>query len=158
MNQVLDNNILVGIEIDYDYKDADDSTVQDDDGIPDTDYPYKTEINESASIRGRVGYVFNNDQTLVYATGGYTMAKIDRKTYDIDYPADVSSDSKWNDGWTAGLGVEHFVTTNLSARIEYRYSEYSTEHLDASVAYGDGYLEKQDYDEDSLRIGIAYHF
>jgi hypothetical protein len=30
--------------------------------------------------------------------------------------------------------------------------------LDVSVAYGDGYLEKQDYDEDSLRIGIAYYF
>jgi len=157
-NKVLNDTVLLGIEVDYDFRGEDDSSLQKSGGVEVTNWPVKTEVKEAASIRGRLGYVFNDDQTLVYVTGGYSLAKIKRQHTSLSQPGVVSSDSAWNDGWVAGLGLEHFIASNLSASIEYRYAEYSTEHMNASALWGDGTVENQDYDEEAIRIGIAYHF
>lgn len=75
-------------------------------------------------VGGRVGYVVGRS-TMVYAKGGYTNAR-DNFTYrDTATPANNYTGSGTQDGWRAGVGVETRIGRNLTAKAEYRYSNYS---------------------------------
>jgi len=75
-------------------------------------------------VGGRLGYVVGG-KTMVYAKGGYTNAR-DSVTYtDSVTPANNSRGAGNQDGWRAGAGVETRIGTNLVAKAEYRYSNYS---------------------------------
>ena len=75
-----------------------------------------------ASLRGRVGVAVNGNRTLLYGTGGVAWA-------DIDYAAKDAATgtlsgtgfSERHVGWVAGAGIEHMLSQNLSARLEYLY-------------------------------------
>jgi outer membrane immunogenic protein len=83
------------------------------------------EFNWLASVRGRAGVTFNGNRTLVYATGGAAWA-------DVDYAAPSGSGfSNTHFGWVAGGGVEHMLTQNLSARVEYLH--YSFDEASGTV-------------------------
>lgn len=155
-NMRFGNSLVFGVEADYEGRSADDSADQKYLGVSDSDYPTKTELKEAASIRAKLGYAVNGGQTLVYATAGYAAAKIKRTYGDLDVP-EFSSDTSWQDGWTLGAGVEHFVGKQLSVRAEYRYADYGEEDVPAPV-YGADYEERQEYDEHTFRIGVMYHF
>lgn len=157
-NKVLENNFLVGIEADYEYRGGSDKSFQKDEGITDTDYQIKTKLKDAGSIRARLGYLFNEGNTLGYLTAGYATANIKRTVSDLFYQ-DSESHSKWHDGWTVGFGAEHLVSEKISVKAEYRYSDYGRETISSAQVYGDGYEQKQKYqDEQSIRIGAAYHF
>ena len=69
--------------------------------------------------------------TLVYAKGGYTNARID-----ADYTAGSTtlSDSENLDGYRLGAGVEQRLTGNVYVKGEYRFSHYgSGNDFDANV-------------------------
>ena len=71
--------------------------------------------NWLTSLRGRLGVAVNNNRTLLYATGGAAWA-------DVDYASSLGTGfSHTHTGWVAGGGVEHMLTPNLTARIEYLY-------------------------------------
>lgn len=81
----------------------------------------KSEIDWSASIRGRVGYAFGN--VMPYIAGGVTFAGVnfpfvlpgvDTTTYD---------NKQIRIGWTAGAGLEYGISRNLIVRGEYRYTD-----------------------------------
>jgi outer membrane immunogenic protein len=91
-------------------------------------------------LSGRAGYLVT-DNTLLYARGGYTNARI--KT-SIDDAAGFSSATENRDGWLVGGGVEHALSDNVSARLEYRYSDLSE---------GDG-----KFDRHQALFGISYRF
>ncbi|MCJ8337113.1 MAG: porin family protein [Pseudomonadales bacterium] len=156
-NYVFNNNVLLGIEVDYNYIDADYSSFQKELGVLNTSWPVSTKVEQSASIKGRLGHVLNNDQTLLYVLGGYSIARIQRKITDLIPTVDSDSNREWNKGWLTGLGLEHFVTSNLSARIEYRHAEYSTESFNPNFV-GPHTTESYDYDEETIQLGISYHF
>jgi len=69
------------------------------------------------TLRGRAGVAF--DRFLVYGTGGLAYGSIKASN-----PA--SSDSQVKTGWTAGAGVEGAITSKLTARLEYRYTDFGT--------------------------------
>lgn len=70
-----------------------------------------------ASVRARLGYAV--DRTLLYATGGVAFTNLV-----IDRPMVPTRINLGYTGWTAGIGVEHAFTRNLTARIEYRYTDF----------------------------------
>lgn len=148
-------NLVLGMEADFEGRSADDKSPQKDEGVPDPDYPVKTELKEAGSIRAKLGYVLNAGQTLAYATAGYAAANIKRTYYSLP---DSASDTSWQHGWTLGAGVEHFVGKQLSMRAEYRYADYGKEDVTAVRALWAGYKERQEYDEHTLRVGVMYHF
>ena len=80
---------------------------------------YSVDPKYSFDLTARSGYLVN-PQTLLYVRGGYTNARV-RTT--ITNPAGIQSGSDNQDGWLAGAGVERQVAQNISARVEYRYSE-----------------------------------
>jgi outer membrane immunogenic protein len=155
-NWIMKNNVLLGIEGDYDVRNADDRDFQDFMGVPDTDYTAETDLKAAASIRGRLGYLFNGNRTVAYVTGGYATARIERTFTEVGVLSQSSTD--WQDGWTAGIGIEHNFMKQLAVRAEYRHADYGDETVATDVVYGPTYTEDQDYDEDTFRISINYLF
>jgi len=154
-NFVNDKNILLGVEASYNfYSGADDEVFEKDEGVIDSDYALKTKIEQDVSIKGRLGYVFNNDKTLGYITGGYTTGRIKVIQRDID-EEDEGADTKSQDGFIVGMGIEHFLNNKFTARVEYNYTEFSEESYRNSI-YDTDY--KMNLDFHSVQVGLAYHF
>jgi outer membrane immunogenic protein len=95
------------------------------------------------SIRGRIGWAA--DPFLTYITGGY--AATDSRL------AAGNSDSHVLSGWTIGAGVETKLTRNLTARVEYRYSDYGSQTYNLG---GTGYSSGLSTNE--LRVGLGFQF
>lgn len=94
----------------------------------------------SFDLTARAGYLVS-DNTLLYARGGYTNARVRTSIEDTAGLQTVSSN---RDGWLIGGGVERAITDNVSARLEYRYSDLSE---------GDGR-----FDRHQALVGVAYRF
>ena len=154
-NFVNDKNILLGVEASYNfYSGADDEVFEKNEGVIDSDYAVKTKIEQDVSIKGRLGYVFNNDKTLGYITGGYTTGRIKfiQRDYDDD---DEGAETKSQDGYIVGIGVEHFLNNKFTARVEYNYTEFSEESYRNNIYNAD---MKMNLDFHSVQVGLAYHF
>lgn len=71
--------------------------------------------NWLASVRGRAGVAVNENRTLLYGTAGFAWA-------DVDYASTLGTGfSERHSGWVAGAGIEHMLSPNLTARVEYLY-------------------------------------
>lgn len=157
-NNVFENNLLLGLQAEYEYRDVSDTSFQKLNGVPDPNFAIKTKLKDAGAILAKLGYVFNSGQTLAYATAGYATTNVKRTFIDTTTPASLSI-TKRHDGWTAGLGVEHFFFDNVSVKAEYRYANYDSKWLDVSPLYAAGVEEKQSIErEQTLRIGAAYYF
>jgi outer membrane immunogenic protein len=91
------------------------------------------------TVRGRIGYAF--DRILLYATGGFAYAGgefggvVDRTHY----------------GYALGVGMEGMITPNVSVRLEYLYTDFSTRsYLPLTGGIG--------FDTSVLRAGVNYRF
>lgn len=94
----------------------------------------------SFDLTARAGYLVNPN-TLVYARGGYTNARV-KTTVDTAIGAASATDNR--DGWLLGAGVERQFMPSASARVEYRYSDLSE---------GEG-----DFDRHRVLAGLSYRF
>ncbi|MFV0623648.1 outer membrane protein [Sphingomonas sp. ac-8] len=91
--------------------------------------------------------VMATPSTLVYAKGGYTNAKLNVVGYDGDVDVDQNYEL---DGYRIGAGVEQAIGTNTYAKLEYRYSNYSS----ADFRFGDG-TDSGSFDVDTDRHQVA---
>lgn len=157
-NKVLQNNVLLGFEADYEYRGSSDKDTQKQNGVEDECCKVKTKLKDSATLRAKLGYIFNDDKTLAYLTAGYATLKT-KRNYNFGGEETLSfGETQWQDGWTAGFGLEHMFAEKISAKAEYRYSDYGKENVKTSVD-GISIVEKQRYEnEQSLRLGVSYHF
>jgi outer membrane immunogenic protein len=81
------------------------------------------EIHWMGSLRGRVGYAFDN--VLPYVTAGVAVSDTEIAIYS-DPDTLFGRDSNTHVGWTAGLGVEVGLSQNISTSLEYRYTDLGT--------------------------------
>lgn len=159
-NKLLINNVVIGIEADYEGRGNDqDKANHEQFGTPSPNYFVKTKISQAASLRARLGYSFDNN-LLIYITGGYARAKVKRDFIECCYSGfpdyiTVESYSKWHDGWTAGIGGDYMLTEAISANAEYRFTDFGREKMNVETFYG---IESQRLTEQSLKLGVAYHF
>lgn len=150
------NNILIGVEADFDYRNASKKSDEFLDGTADNNYTTDNKINSSATLRAKLGYIFNANKTLGYITGGYAGADI-KSTYHTVSFNETSSNTQWHNGWTLGLGAEQYLSDKFSVKAEYRYADFGKK--DADVKNLGLFNYHQNYDkENSIRIGINYHF
>lgn len=155
-NWVFNNKVLIGLEAEYLHRaDHSDRDFQYDDGALDTLYSARTQIEGVASIRARIGRLFNQQKTLAYASLGRTNAKVKRTWIDDDSP-ETESHRGWQNGWTAGIGLEHKYNKNLSVRAEVRRSDYGTKVTSAADIWSEYY--KDDLAENSVMLGLGYKF
>jgi outer membrane immunogenic protein len=103
------------------------------------------------SVRGRIGYAF--DRVLVYGTGGVAFGGIDATATN---GAIVSSDDNSHIGWTVGAGVEVAVTNNVTARVEYRYTDLGDKDYSFAAPVGNVNLDAGEIH--AVRVGVSYKF
>ena len=98
----------------------------------------------NGSLRGRAGLAL--DRFLLYGTGGVAATKLE-----VSDAGD--SDDAMLLGWTAGAGVEALVTDAVTARVEYRYTDYQ----DKEFTLGGGTADTN-LDTHSVRAGVGVNF
>jgi outer membrane immunogenic protein len=111
-------------------------------GANDTFAPWKFSNPWFGTLRGRVGYAFNN--ILFYGTGGLAFGELRAETFGL-------SQSQTSAGWTLGVGTEFGLAPNWSAKIEYLYVDLSESQFTITgVSNG--------YRFGVIRAGVNYHF
>lgn len=147
LNYQFDNSpLVIGLEGDINYSDARDSRVTSAfTGAPNS--RIREEMAWTGAVRGRIGYAF--DRFLVYGAGGLAFADRDLKARG----AVSGSDDTVAVGWTIGGGVEAALTDNITARVEYRYSDYGSDTF--SVA---GSRIKSEATDNRVLLGLGYKF
>lgn len=97
-----------------------------------------------ASLRGRMGYAFEN--SLVYGLAGVAGSRFSA--------ADATgSDAKVHLGWQIGAGLETFLTKNVTARIEYDFTDYGSR--DHSLGAGATGIDASGH---ALKLGLGLKF
>jgi outer membrane immunogenic protein len=93
-------------------------------------------VGRTFNVTARLGYVLG-DKHLIYARGGYSNAR---------FGADdgFDDDNQNRDGFTIGAGYEQAFARNVSARLEYNYSDYGSEDL-------------SDFFEERASAGLSRH-
>ncbi|HET6839069.1 MAG TPA: outer membrane protein [Bradyrhizobium sp.] len=108
----------------------------------DTFAPWKFSNPWFGTVRGRVGYAFNN--ILFYGTGGLAFGELRGENLFL-------SESHASAGWTAGVGAEFGLARNWSAKIEYLYVDLAESPFTITgVSNG--------YRFGLVRAGVNYHF
>jgi opacity protein-like surface antigen len=151
-NFILGENVLFGFEADAEIRNQDGEGLH----IGLSSYPFKDKMKSSASLRMKLGYIFNNKKTLGFLTGGLTTLKWKATQTDSSSSSSVTG-TKWSPGTTVGGGLEHFMSSNVALKISYRYSDYKYRHFNTGSLWT-GFVERKDYDEHSVRLGLNYYF
>lgn len=111
-------------------------------GADDTFAPWKFSNPWFGTLRGRLGYAFNN--ILAYGTFGLAYG-------DLTGQLNALEESKTEVGWTGGLGVEFGFNPNWSAKVEYLYMDLANRAY--TITGTTNGLESS-----LLRVGVNYHF
>jgi outer membrane immunogenic protein len=166
-----DNKFVLGVELDYSELDLDESRQTPPlDLISDpADFAFsnKVEVNQTFSLRPKLGYAF--DSTMVYVTAGYarTSADFSSDLLSTNGYSKVGKSSKTLSSTIWGIGVEHKFFDKVSAKLEYLKingddTSYTAEYREGSnfAPPAFSYSEKfnVDLDYDIIRAGINYRF
>lgn len=151
-SKLLSNKLLLGVEVGYERRNNSDSAFQEMNGVTDPLYPKATKLSGVTTALARVGYAFA-PRTAAYALVGVSAVKVNRKYEAIGI--DSESHSSRKNGWTVGAGVEHLLSKNISAGLEYRFSDYGGDKL-VVTNWGEYYKER--LTDHSVRVGVSYRF
>lgn len=114
-------------------------------------------FNWMASVRGRAGVAINNNRTLLYGTAGVAWADVDYAARDAFTGATFGTGfSNTHVGWVAGAGIEHMLTPNLTARIEYLY--YGFDSATAPAGSLDVAPASLNLNTQTVRFGLNFKF
>ena len=105
------DDIVFGIEADWGMSDDIVHNID-----PTADFRFK--LDSIATLRGRMGYAF--DDTLLYLTAGGAYARGEFNGIISGTPNNLQQDQF---GWVAGLGVEHAFTDSIRFRLESVYTK-----------------------------------
>ncbi|MCW3837930.1 outer membrane protein [Sphingomonas canadensis] len=157
--------LVLGVEADFTKVDGGDTLTTASAGTPNYSFINITDPDYTISLRARAGY--GAGKTLIYATGGWAWSR-------VDLGAEITSDGGYSkaalvkadlDGFVVGGGVEQRIGSNLSARIEYLYSDqgdvtYTTAYRPGSAFTSPAYTEtlNQDFRSHQVRVGLSYAF
>ena len=120
------NCTVFGFEADWNWANLNASrTFTDGDAGTEDAITVEARLRSFGTLRARTGIVVDN--VLLYVTGGLAFARFDRTlTVFEDAPATTatfsSSRTRW--GWTAGVGTEWALTSNLSLKSEFLYMRF----------------------------------
>jgi outer membrane immunogenic protein len=118
-----------------------------------------SKLDSLGTVRGRVGYVFDN-VLLVYGTGGWAFGHVkNRASYEQD-PVFTVSESLTKYGWTAGGGADWAFMKNWIARVEVLYVDLGTSTT--NLAPGSSTLSSCRFGFKNTytigRLGLSYKF
>lgn len=146
-NMMWSPNVLIGVEADLGLMNvsAEDKVVYD-------GHIYKTSYGPWwSTVRGRIGYLFGN--TLLYGTGGLAIMAVDEVSIG-NTPGETANNRDVRAGWVLGAGVEHALSSTMTAKLEYLHMDFGTyEGLSAN---------REDFSFtnrlDVVRVGLNFKF
>lgn len=146
-NWQLNRNFVLGLETDLEASGIGGS------GIGTLGGGHITNIDWLGSLRARGGFAAGN--TLFYLTGGlaYGGVSVDRSAGAGFTP--FIGESVWKTGWTLGAGIEHAFAPNITARIEYRYTDLGQITYTSPAA---GLTDTSDVTHSAVRAGLSFKF
>lgn len=121
------------------------------------------EVDSTLAIGARLGYLIS-PTTLWYVTAGYTRADADKLAGSANVGMGTFSgslDLPSFSGYFIGGGVESQMMSNLSVKLEYRYSDYGKEQLDLSPIHplaNDYVIVEMEPTAQMVRASINYRF
>lgn len=116
------------------------------------------------SVTGRLGYAI--DRNLIYIKAGGAWAVTDHRLDTSSISSSFNGPGCCADtvgstrvGWTVGAGLDYAVTQNWSARLEYDYLDFGTQHVVFPVNAGLG-IPAVDIDQafHLVKMGVNYKF
>lgn len=116
-------------------------------------YEAHTKIKNVIALRGKAGYVMDNDM-LVYGTLGVARAKIEYQVHGDGPlgPADID-DSYSKNGYIVGIGVEKKLNDRLSLTGEYEYANFGKQVLTAGDV-----STRATPDYHNVKVGVNFAF
>lgn len=110
---------------------------------------YELRQGRTVAATARLGYL-GTPNDLFYVRGGYANAN-----YKIDtaFGGDVSAD---RDGYTIGAGYERMLARNVSARVEYAYSDFGSDKS-FGIA-GPNAVAELKYRRHAVTAGVNFRF
>ncbi len=159
------DGFLYGVELGYDFSignavvgvegELSDSTGKVTTNSTDPDFFGFGEVGTGRDIYvGVRAGILASPTTLIYAKGGYTNARLN--VLASDGTTELNENFEL-DGWRIGAGVEKAIGTNTFAKLEYRYSNYSS----ANFEFDNGAVtDNFDIDTDRHQIvaGVGFRF
>lgn len=112
------------------------------------------DLNWAGSFRGRLG-VFTTSDQLFYVTGGLAYANISVEQREKTAIGSFSQDKQLKTGWTVGAGLEQVLMAGVTARFEYRYTDFG------EITYYDRSMKMRnttDTQFHTVRAGISMKF
>lgn len=144
----LGNNVVLGIDGNFDYNDLKETHDYFSTGRP-VQTSLESKLEWSGAVRARAGYAI--DRFMPYIAGGVAFGSVKNS---VTIGSSTSySDSKTLTGWTAGAGIDYAATDNILLRLEYRYTDFGNKDFDL----GD-YSTRGSFKTNDIRLGIAYKF
>ncbi len=134
---------VVGLQGDFGFNDLDTEL-----NIPGVPLTASAGPAYTLSVSGRAGWLATQD-TMLYVLGGYSLAKFKAK---ISLGGGSFSAKQNYDGLHVGGGIETKIAPNLTARLEYRYTQYSGED------WGTGGVLNIEPSVHTAAVGIAWNF
>jgi outer membrane immunogenic protein len=116
---------------------------------PTADFSYQ--LNSIATLRGRMGYAF--DDTLLFLTAGGAWAQGDVNGIVSATPSHLKGN---HFGWTIGGGVEHAVTDNFRVKLDYLYTRMNNVHYSGGCGACD--INVNWGGEHEVRLGAIWAF
>lgn len=85
-----------------------------------------TQFNNILSATGQLGFAMG--RTLVYGKGGWASTELHLDADNTATGVDVSA-WQWEQGWTAGAGIEYQLFTHFSVGFEYNYYQFDVGNI-----------------------------
>jgi high affinity Mn2+ porin len=159
-NYSLPSHLVVGVEGDVSFP----NTIRGNQTISSAsigEANYDETVQYFGTVRGRIGYAFNN--WLVYGTSGlawtydqFTRAQlVGTPAGGTAIPGTNESSLRWRTGWTVGAGVEVALAPNWSTKLEYLFTDFGI----TRVTFPAGAQRiASDLDMHEVRLGVNYNF
>ena len=108
-------NVVFGLEADLDWVGASKSQVV----AAASSLTFTSKLNWLSTVRARLGFAAG--QTLFFATGGLAIGGVKNNWRFTATPALAVESNDTRVGWTAGGGIEHFISSNVTLKAEALY-------------------------------------
>jgi outer membrane immunogenic protein len=106
-------------------------------------------------LTGRLGYA--DGRWLAYAKAGVANAQVDI-SYDDRFTGLSSSSSGRETGWTAGIGIDYALTTNLFLGVEYNYLHFRADATPPPLPDIPARIGDADIDIQNVVVRLNYRF
>lgn len=118
------------------------------------------ELQWLSTVRGRVGYAFQQAPVMVYGTGGFAFGQVKHTASGTDVDAGgvatafAYDEKKMHYGYTIGAGAKYAINDSVALGMEYQYVDLGKEQVfDAS-----GYNVNSDATANIVKFGISTKF